>query len=113
MLSGEWYSNDRDRQQRSKDQVHHRRIQPATEQPDNIAEKRETPYAASRWHDPFAKWPKFQSRELETLQPERNPHNRKAQHKAADDIAHRGKEATTDQPYKVSYKIHWLKIPIF
>jgi hypothetical protein len=67
----------------------------------------------SRWHDPLAKRPKHQPRQLETLQPERNSDDRQAERETADDIPHRGKESATDQPYKVSYKIHWLKIPIF
>jgi hypothetical protein len=106
VLSGEWYSNDRNRKEEGEYEVHYRGVQAAAEQPNDITKKIDTPHAVLRGHDPFAKRPKDQPRELETLQPEWDPDHRQTKHKAADNISHRGKKSTTDQPYKVSYKIH-------
>jgi hypothetical protein len=113
MLSGEWYPDDRKTKQKGEDQMHQRGVQSTAQQPDNITKKIDASHGVLRRYDPLAKWPKNQPCQLKTLQPERNSDDRQAKHETAEDIPHRGKESTTDQPYKVSYKIHWLKIPIF
>jgi hypothetical protein len=106
MLSGERDSNDRDTQQKGKDQMHYRGIQASADQPNNVTEKVDAAHAVIRRNDPLAKRPKHKPRDLETLQPERDADDRYTQYKAAENIAQGGKESPTDQPYKVSYKIH-------
>src|SRR5579863_1092032 len=113
MLSGEGYSNDRDTKQEGENQVDQRGVQAAAEEPNDITKKIDASHTVGCRHYPFAKRPEHQTCDLETLQPEWDPDHGQTKHKPADNIPHRGKESATDQPYKVSYKIHWLKIPIF
>jgi hypothetical protein len=113
MLSGEGYSNDGNGEEEGENEMHQRGVQAAAEQPNDITKKIDAPHAMPRGHDLLAERPKHQPRKLETLHPKWDPDHRQAKHKPTDNVPHRGKESATDQPYKVSYKIHWLKIPIF
>jgi hypothetical protein len=113
MLSGEWYSDDRNRKEEGEYEVHYRGVQAAAEQPNDITKKIDASHPVVCRHYPLAEGPKHQPCDLKALQTEGNSDHGQAKHKTADNIPHRGKESATDQPYKVSYKIHWLKIPIF
>jgi hypothetical protein len=110
VLAGKRDPDNGDEQQRRENKVNERCIQSAAEQPDDIKKKRQASHAAARRYYPFAKRPEYETRYLKALQAERDADDRQAQYEPAEDITDGSGQSAKNQPYKVSYKIHKLKI---